>query len=511
MTAKKDFHIVASINIGANYLHMIIAEINSDKKFNILEDLTKPSNIGRDTYSSKRISIETIQQTCNDLKGFAMLMKDYRIKTYKAVSTSGIREAENREYIVEQIRLSSGIKVDIINTAEESLLNSKALRSHMPKSGFLTADSSLVVNVTSGGMEISMFKKGSLDYTEYMKLGSLRLSEILSDLETMTMDFPKIMEEFIESKIHILKPRIQSFNAVSFIGIGGELDVIAKLCGRESHNTTFIERDQLFKLYEKMKSMSSNQIIQTYGINRKEAKLILPSVILFKCFISLTKAPGIYAPMLSLCHGLLSNMAENLYDENSDNDEIINYAWYIADKYCIDKTHLAYIEKISLQIFDATMRLHKLDSKERLYLRVAAILHNVGKFVNFSEPDMQTYDIILNQKVMGFSKEKLVLIANIARYHGQAIPSHKDENYLTLSEKEKITVSKLVAILKLAESIDISHKQKISHIEINLSQDKLLFKIKSTEDTLLEEWDFIHNALFFHEVMGIKPEFKRRG
>lgn len=510
MTAKKDIHIVASINIGANYLHMIIAEITSDKNVNILEDLTKPSNIGRDTYSSKRISIDTIQQTCSDLKGFAMLMKDYRIKNYKAVSTSGIREAENREYIVEQIRLSSGIKVDIINTAEESLLNSKALKRHMPESGFLTADSSLVVNVTSGGMEISMFKKGTLDYTEYMKLGSLRLSEILSDLETMTMDFPKIMEEFIESKIHILKPRIQGFNAVSFIGIGGELAVISKLCSK-NNNTNFIERDQLFTLYEKMKNMSSNQIIQTYGINRKEVKIILPSVILFKCFISLTKAPGIYAPMLSLCNGLLSHMAEELFDKTSDYDEIINYAWYIADKYCIDKEHLAYIEKLSLKIFDETMRLHKLDAKERLYLRVAAILHNTGKFINFSKPDMQTYDIILNQKIMGFSREKLTLIANIARYHGQAFPSHKDENYIKLSEKEKIVVSKLAAILKLAEALDISHKQKITDLEINLSTEILIFKIKSKEDTLLEEWDFIHNASFFHEVIGIKPEFKRKG
>ncbi len=55
-------------------------------------------------------------------------MKEYKIKNYKAVSTSGIREAENKQYILEQIHLRTGIEVESINISQERFYIMKALR-----------------------------------------------------------------------------------------------------------------------------------------------------------------------------------------------------------------------------------------------------------------------------------------------------------------------------------------------------------------------------------------------
>ena len=119
--------IVAAIDVGSNYLRMSIAELYQDGKIVILEDIIQRNNIGRDTFSEGRISTETIKDTCDALKGFTMLMKDYRIKNYRAIATSGIREADNRDFILEQIRLSTGIEVKIINNAQERFFMYKAL------------------------------------------------------------------------------------------------------------------------------------------------------------------------------------------------------------------------------------------------------------------------------------------------------------------------------------------------------------------------------------------------
>ena len=513
MTAKKDLHIVAAIDVGANNLKMTIAEITDQDKYHILEDLTKPTNIGRDTFTTGRISVQTIQETCSDLKGFSMLMKDYRIKSYRAISTSGLREAENSEYIVEQIRMSTGIHVNIINNAEENLLAFKALGKQYVKAEPLSSGSYLMVNVASGGMEVSLYNKGTLEFTEHIKLGSLRLSEILSDLETMTLDFPKVMEEFIDSKIYLLKFKIQKLGVETFVGLGGELETISRLCkGKSDKNGILINGNSLYKLYSKMLTMSTDQIINNYGISKKEAEILLPSVILFQCFLNLTRAEGIYAPMTTLRHGLLYEIAEEIYfkpEIKEDFSETLDYARYVAEKYCVDQNHSAFVEKTALSIFDQTMRLHKLDNRERLYLRVAAILHDAGKFVRFSDPDIQTFHIIKKQNITGFSDRELLLTANAARYHGQDLPSREDKYYGALNEKEKILVSKLAAILKLGDSLDLSHRQKITTMDICQSSDKLYFKIVSSLDTLLEEWDFSRKASFFQEVMGVAPEIKK--
>lgn len=517
MYIRKSIQIVAAIDIGSNYIRMSIAEITDESKFYMLEDLIKASNIGKEIFSSGNLSIKTINETCNILKGFSQLMKDYRIRNYRAVSTTGLRECENNEYIIDYIRLKTGINVEIINTAQERFLSYKALRYHLPESSLLGSDSSLIINVTSGGIEVSLYKEGNLNFTEYIKLGSLRLREILADLEPKTMDFPGVMEEFIESKIYLLKSTIENLGVKNFIGLGGELSTIWKLCNNNSNkkdNVLFIKKDDLYKLYGKMHNMNNDQIMHEYGVSRKEAEILLPSVILFQCFLKLTKAKGIHAPITSLRHGILYDMLDEFFHvpgKEKSYTDIISSVWYIAEKYKVDKNHASFVEKISLSIFDQTQRLHKFSDRERLYLRIAAILHDTGNYVHFSEHAVHTYNIIRIRNIMGLSDKELILIANIARYHSYDMPRYDHENYMILNDTDKIIVSKLAAILTLAESLDISHRQKITELKISVSSDKLYFNIQSNMDTILEEWDFMNNAPFFQKVMGITPEIKHKG
>ena len=80
MNITRAWKIIASIDVGANYLKMTIGEINTEGEVRILEDVVKPTKIGKDTFSKARISVQTIHETCDNLKGFVRLMKDYKIK-----------------------------------------------------------------------------------------------------------------------------------------------------------------------------------------------------------------------------------------------------------------------------------------------------------------------------------------------------------------------------------------------------------------------------------------------
>ena len=88
------------------------------------------------------------------------------------------------------------------------------------------------------------------------------------------------------------------------------------------------------------------------------------------------------------------------------------------------------------------------------------------------------------------------------------IPTYSDQSYYVLSHHEKILVSKLSSILKIAESMDISHMQKIHDIEVLVSDDILQLGLISNKDILLEKWDIMNNVEFFQEVMGIKIKLK---
>ncbi len=507
---------VAAIDVGSNFLRMMIAEITAEGKILPLEDVWKPTQIGRDTFASGQIEIQSIQELCATLKGFKQLMKDYGVKHYHAVGTSGMREAQNREYVLDQVLVRTGLKVEIINNAEERFYEYKALRDNLPAIPQMRQEGILIVSIGMGGVEISTYTEGKLQICEYVKVGSLRLREILADLERLTLDFPMVIEEFVESKIYLLDSLNNQLHIKNVIGLGGELSLILKLCqiNNFTQEEQFLHRDVLEKIYGMLHGMTTEQIISTYQLHRNEAEIIVPSAVIFRRFLRATDAQGIYVPRVSLRHGLLANMVDEWFDTQRKYDfinDIISSVRNISRKFRIDEAHANQVERISLSIFDQIKRMHKLGEREKLYLQLAAILHDTGKFINMNEHDMLACHIIRYQEILGFSDRELDLIANIARYHSEENPHRWHENYRCMDYDDQIIVSKLSAILKLADALDISHKSQVEKLEISICGQDLCFNIWARGDILLESWDFDNQAAFFEEVYGFKPILKRRG
>jgi exopolyphosphatase/guanosine-5'-triphosphate,3'-diphosphate pyrophosphatase len=505
--------IVAAIDIGSNSIRMKIVEVKNNGKIVPLEDLRRSVNLGRDSFSYKNIGTETTKKTCDILNDFNKLLKEYKIKTVRAVATSAVREAENNEYVLDQIKTKTGIAVEIINNAQERFFTYKAIRDRIEDYQGLRKEGALMVDIGPGGVEASVYKDGYLNLTENIKVGSLRLREILCDLERKTLDFAEIMEKFVDNKIYLLKREIKEKQLKNMVGLGGELKVIAYLCGYKTNEPVKVKKKDMDKLYDALKSMSTQSLAQKYGIAADRAEMLLPSVIVFNEFLELVDSDYIIAPLVSLRDGLIADIADNRLDLQRKLDfqeDIIHLVRHLGERYNYDQQHSASVEALALKIFNDTKRIHGLKENEELYLQIAAILHDVGKFISLNEHPVNSYNIILQSNIIGLSSKELQIIANVAKYHSEENPSLHDESYRSLGHKDRIIVSKLSAILKLADSLDISHRQHVKDIEISFDND-MLVKLNSAEDITLEQWVFENKSDFFHEVLGIRPIIKKRG
>lgn len=227
----------------------------------------------------------------------------------------------------------------------------------------------------------------------------------------------------------------------------------------------------------------------------------------------MTVADGLYVPNASLRHGLLAEMVDERFETSRKQDfqsDIISSVWFLAGRFGIDKPHVQKVVEIALAIFDQTRQLHRLAPRDRFLLEVSAILHDVGHFLNSNEHQLYSEQIIRSSDIMGLSNLELEIVASVARYHSEEIPLPSHPLYSSLDYNNKIQVSKLAAILKLAETLDISHRQKIQKVEIARHKGELQFTLTTRDNTLLEEWSFSGHLDFFEEVMGYRPVFKRR-
>ncbi|MCX5780057.1 MAG: exopolyphosphatase, partial [Firmicutes bacterium] len=250
---------VAAIDVGTNFLRMMIAEINSEGQTVPLEDVWQPTQIGRDTFGTGEIGSDAIQEMCDTLYGFRQLMKDYRVKHYHAVATSGVREAQNRVYVLNQIAVRAGLDVEIINNAQERFYEYKALRDKVPNIPKMRQEGILIINIGMGGVEISVYHEGYLQFTEYVKVGALRLREILADLERSSLDFPSVIEAFLESKIYLLDTINKQLEIKNVIGLGEELTSILNLCqvNKLTKEETFLHRGALSEMYTRLRAMTT--------------------------------------------------------------------------------------------------------------------------------------------------------------------------------------------------------------------------------------------------------------
>ena len=99
-------------------------------------------------------------------------------------------------------------------------------------------------------------------------------------------------------------------------------------------------------------------------------------------------------------------------------------------------------------------------------------------------------------------------MANISRYHSKEIPSDNHVNFMQMDETSRLVTAKLAALIRIADALDRSHRQKIKEIKVTFENNEVTIRVDSADDILLEEWAFETKAEFFQEVFGIAPVMK---
>jgi exopolyphosphatase/guanosine-5'-triphosphate,3'-diphosphate pyrophosphatase len=152
-----------------------------------------------------------------------------------------------------------------------------------------------------------------------------------------------------------------------------------------------------------------------------------------------------------------------------------------------------------------------LGKRERLLLQLSTILHDCGEYISMVNLSESSYNIILNTEIIGLSHMEREIVANIVKF------SHDEFAYVeilsgsvNLEKDHYMVIAKLTAILKLANALDQSQKQKFRDLRVSLKEHRLLITVSTEEDITLEQGFLEERADFFEEVYSIRPVIKRK-
>ncbi len=161
-----------------------------------------------------------------------------------------------------------------------------------------------------------------------------------------------------------------------------------------------------------------------------------------------------------------------------------------AVKYDPDPSHAEQVAKLSLQLFDHLKEIHKLNSRDRLILEIAAWLHDIGwSRSKGTGHHKHSFEMILEMEIPGLESHERIIGALVARFHRKALPdASKHKTFATLNEDFRSRVEWLAGILRVADGLDRSHSCMIESIGCEVLPQKILLKLVSPRSCKVERW-----------------------
>jgi len=212
-------------------------------------------------------------------------------------------------------------------------------------------------------------------------------------------------------------------------------------------------------------------------------------------------------PNVGLKDGLLWDMAPLARGPRLPRrDQVWGSAMRMGLKYQFDADHGTLVARLAGRMFDQALSLHNLNEGDRLLLEVASLLHDIGHFINTIDHDKHGYYLLKHNLLIGLTEEQQEIVANIVRYHRKSAPSVQDENFKTLPQKDRLVVTKLSALMRLADGMDVSHTGRVRDVLLEKAKGCWQLSLIGDGDLMLERWTLAKRRSLFQDVFGVELE-----
>lgn len=503
----------AAIDVGSFELTMKIFEFSGKNSMREIERINKRIDLGSDTFAHGKISKEKMDELCRTLKEFSEVCRAYKVDAYKAYGTSAIRETENTIVVQDQIAQRTGIHLEILSNSEQRFLDYKSIASKGESFRRIIEEKTAILDIGGGSIQLSLFDNDTLVSTQNIRLGVLRIQDYLSRFDARAGRREGIIDEMVLAQLENYKKLyLKERETRNLIIVDDYISPWAvRTMGKD--NAAVLKETEFEELMEQLRTKSALQISESMGIPEEKVPLVFISAILIHRIGGLMGVENIWAPGVTLCDGIAYEYAEKikmLQGEHDFEQDIIACAMNISKRYMGSRKRAETLEHITTTIFDSMKKVHGLGKRQRLYLRLAAILHDCGKYISMVNIGTTSYNIIMATEIIGLSHMEREIVANVVRFnHGKFIYYGQQDGVQGLDREAYLTVGKLTAILRLANGLDRSHKQKLKGLKASLKDNRLILTVDTQEDITLEKGFFEAKAEFFQEVFSVEPVLRQ--
>ncbi len=500
-TGPDDPRAITLVDCGSSSVRAYVVEIKG-QTYRVLEDISFAVDLTT-AFSAHHLARQEADRLVEAVTRIRRVASDYDAPLKRMVATSAMREAYNNDVLLDRLQRRLDMEIELIEPAEESRLYYEALLTCLHEDRLRGGPATLMVDVGSGSVNIGLIAEGKLVGSVNEPLGTIRVTRRFGDLREVP-DFPRTLDRYVLGSVRRVLSQLYLARPERLAITGNEVrDLTLAVTGSGDERLCRLPQAQLEDWWQGMLLLGPTQRARRCAADIGTADRLLMVASLIRHFCRETGLDHVLVPEIQLRDGLVTDFlpgAPGPY--HLDRSHLLAAARQMAERYRVDLAYAENTAALAEQLFDATRELHALGERERNLLSFAAMIHDVGAFINVRNRHTHTRYIVEGSAIPGLSQEDQTIIALTARYHRGAIPKQHHNEFQTRPRHVRVLVSTLAAILRLAYGLDVERMQRIRELDCSLSGGRLLIRTDRRQVTL-ERWSASRKADFFRHVFGL--------
>lgn len=292
---------LGAIDIGSNSIRLLITNVihEPSKKYTYYKKSSMvrlPIRLGADSFTEGKISEENQKRMLDAMVAYRSIMDVHGVEDFRACATSAMREAENSDILVEQIKKLTGIEIEIIDGMEEARLifESKMFdRINAEESKFLYID------VGGGSTELTLLDQMEIVDSHSFKIGTVRLLNGMDD----PSEWDK-MKEWVERNSN-------GGNDLAIIASGGNINKVHKMSGKKLYQPLTMRF--LNQQDKELSQYTRDERVTELGLNFDRADVIVHALRIYRNVMKWSHAHHMYVPKIGVSDGIVRDLYHQKY------------------------------------------------------------------------------------------------------------------------------------------------------------------------------------------------------
>lgn len=509
----------AAVDIGSNSCRLKIAEVQMHRLKTLHED-REVTRLGESVFQTGTISPEAMAATIRALKRFHKAVQLHVADKVRVVATSAMRDARNAEAFTQWVRSATGWTVEVISGLEEGRLIQLGVVTHEVGA----RGRCVLVDLGGGSCEVTVSDGGRIKAMVSLPLGAVRLQQEFLTVDPPARDDIARLKQYIDRELKKASKKIGVPRVGLVIATSGTAAALAEASGyarksksakdkkkslakrRVEHvGTLTADLSEVRKLADRMAKMRDEQRAAVPGIGPRRSEIIVGGALVYASLMERFGLRSFRYSALGLRDGILAQMLGDVDLRASVHQKIESERWAgvleVCRRYDIEHRQVEPVRQHVVELFNALTRVHELPDEYKLWLESAAMMQDVGKFMNHQGHHRHAQYIIANSEIFGFSPEQRAIVSALARYLGKTRPEAVDRVMRTIPLEEHTHVIRAIVLLRVAAALNQDRASAVLRIKVHVYPKRIVLElVPGRGGAELEAWSVKKEAVYFRDV-----------